>query len=98
MNIWEPRPRQPLVGVAVCAVLGIFAADRWSVEPLWSLALVVCGALVLLLRASTIGVWLFCALAFFSLHTLRHHGHAARELARICRRAARGAGHRDRLG
>ena len=82
MNIWEPRPRQPLIGLAVGAVLGVFAADRWPVEPPWALALLACGALALLLRASTVGGWLFCALAFFSLHTLRHHGHPARELAR----------------
>ena len=81
MSIWDPRPRQPLIGLAVGAVLGIFAADHWSVEPWWALALVACGAGVLLGRASTIGAWLFCALAFFSLHTLRHHGHAARAVA-----------------
>lgn len=82
MKLWEPRPRQPLVGLAVFAVLGIVAADRWAVEPLWAVGLVAASAVVALWRASTIGVWLFCALAFFSLHTVRHHGHAARELAR----------------
>ena len=82
MKFWEPRPRQPLVGLAVCAAVGIFAADRWAVEPLGALVLVVCGALGLLVRASTVGVWLLGVLAFFALHTVRHHGHAARELAR----------------
>ena len=82
MKLWEPRPRQPLVGLAVFAVLGIVAADRWAVEPLWAVGLVAASAVVAFWRASTIGVWLFCALAFFSLHTVRHHGHAARELAR----------------
>jgi competence protein ComEC len=82
MKLWEPRPRQPLVGLAVFAVLGIVAADRWAVEPLWAVGLVAASAAVAFWRASTIGVWLFCALAFFSLHTVRHHGHAARELAR----------------
>ena len=82
MNLWEPRPRQPLVGLAVCGVLGIVAAERWAVEPMAAAGLVVVGAAVLLWRAATVGVWLFAALAFFALHTVRHHGHAARELAR----------------
>ena len=82
MTLWEPRPRQPFVALALCAVLGIFAADRWPVEALWPLAFMAAGALALLWRPVTIGCWLFCALAFFSLHTLRHHGNAAGELAR----------------
>ncbi|MCE9611102.1 MAG: ComEC/Rec2 family competence protein [Chthoniobacter sp.] len=82
MNLREPRPRQPLAALAVWAVVGIFAADRWAVEPWWTVVLVACGGLALLWRASPIGVWLFCGAAFFSLHTLRHHGHAAKELAR----------------
>ncbi len=82
MTLREPRPRQPLVGLALCAVLGIFAADQWPVEARWPLALMGIGALALLIRPSTVGCWLFCGLAFFSLHTLRHHGHAARVLAR----------------
>ena len=82
MTLWEPRPRQPFVALALCAVLGIFAADRWPVEALWPLALLAAAALALLLRPITAGCWLFCGLAFFSLHTLRHHGNSAKELAR----------------
>jgi len=82
MKFWEPRPRQPLAALAVWAVLGIFAADRWAMDAWWMVALVAGGGLALLWRASPIGMWLFCGAAFFSLHTLRHHGHAARELAR----------------
>ena len=82
MTFWEPRPRQPFVGLALCAVLGIFAADRWPVAAQWPLAILAAGALALLLRPVTSGCWLFCGLAFFSLHTLRHHGHEAKELAR----------------
>jgi competence protein ComEC len=66
----EPRPRQPLAALAVCAVLGIVAADRWSVAPWWPVGALALTAVVLLIRPSTIGCWLFCALAFFSLHTL----------------------------
>ena len=82
MTLWEPRPRQPFIGLALCAVLGIFAADRWPVEALGPLALLAGGALLLFLRPSTVGCWLFCGLVFFTLHALRHHGHAAKELAR----------------
>ena len=82
MTLWQPRPRQPFVALALCAVLGIFAADRWPVEALWPLALLAAGALAVLLRPITVGCWLLCGLAFFSLHTLRHHGNAAKELAR----------------
>ena len=82
MTFWEPRPRQPFIGLAVCAVLGIFAADGWPVDALWPLGLMLAGGLAVLMRPSTAGCWLLCAGAFFSLHTLRHHGHAARELAR----------------
>jgi len=81
MTFWEPCPRQPLVGLALCAVLGIFAADRWPVEALWPVAMVVSGALILLLRPSTGACGLFCGLAFFALHTLRHHENEAKELA-----------------
>ncbi len=82
MTLSQPRPRQPFVALALCAVLGIFAADRWPVEASWPLALTAAVALALLLRPITVGCWLFCGLAFFSLHTLRHHGNAAKELAR----------------
>lgn len=82
MTLREPRPRQPFVGLALCAVLGIFAADRWPVDALWPLALLATGALALFLRPVVFGCWVFCGAAFFSLHTLRHHGSAAKELAR----------------
>jgi competence protein ComEC len=66
----ELRPRQPLAALAVCAVLGIFAADRWSVPFWWPVGAFAVAASVLLVRPSTGGCWLLCALAFFSLHTL----------------------------
>jgi ComEC/Rec2-related protein len=82
MSIWEPRPRQPLAALALCAALGIFAADRWPAAPRWPLALLAAFAILLLLRRSTPVGMAFCALAFFSLHTLRYYGSEARELAR----------------
>jgi competence protein ComEC len=70
MNLPELRPRQPLAALAVCAALGIFAADRWHVTPWWPAGAFALAAVVLLVRPSTVGCWLLCALAFFSLHTL----------------------------
>ena len=81
MTFWQPRPRQPLVGLALCAVLAIFAADRWPVDARWPLAAFALAGVVTFFRPTALGCWLCCGLAFFSLHTLRHHGHAARALA-----------------
>ncbi|MEA3209144.1 MAG: competence protein ComEC [Chthoniobacter sp.] len=82
MTLPELRPRQPFAGLAIAATLGIVAADRWSVPPLYVIAVLAPAAALLLWRPRTIACWIFTALAFFGLHTLRFHGHAARELAR----------------
>ena len=82
MTLPEPRPRLPFAGPAICAALGILAADRWPVPALWPLAALAVFALLLLVRPNTAGCWLLTAVAFFALHTLRHHGSEARELAR----------------
>jgi len=70
MNLWELRPRQPLAVLAGCAMLGIFAADQWHPAPWWPIGAFALVAAVLLIRPFTVGCWLLCALAFFSLHTL----------------------------
>ena len=77
----EPRPRQPLVALAAWAVLGIVAADRWNVAPWWPVGAFALTGAVLLVRPSTIGCWLLCALAFFSLHTLLIRSDEGRMLA-----------------
>ena len=82
MTLPELRPRLPFAGPAICAALGILAADRWPLPVLWPLAALAVLALAVLWRPSTPGCWLLAAVAFFTLHTLRHHGSAARELAR----------------
>ena len=82
MTFWEPRPRQPFVGLAIAAVLGIFASDHWPADALWPLLLFAASALVVLLRPSTVACWLCCGLAFSAVHTMRHHENPARELAR----------------
>ena len=82
MKLWEARPRQPLIGLALSAVAGILVADRWETPPLWALGFVALGTMAILLRPSTLAAWLLCALAFFELHTLRHYGSEARLLSR----------------
>jgi competence protein ComEC len=81
MNFWEPRPRQPLVPLALCAALGIFVADRWGVGPWWPLGAFALVAAFLLVRPSTPGCWLLCALAFFSLHTFHIQSEEGRMLS-----------------
>ncbi len=81
MRLPEVRPRQPFIGVALSAVAGIGAADRWEIDPLWPLGVLAVLALALTLKPRTVVCWLFTTCAFFALHTLRFHGSAARELA-----------------
>lgn len=83
MKLWAPQPRQPFVGLAVAAMVGIFAADRLSLGWPWAFAVAALGLIVLLLRPSPAACWLFFPLAFFELHTLRHGDSDARWLAKI---------------
>ena len=77
------RPRQPFVGIAFAAILGVVLADRWSL-PVW---LPAAGALLLALalwwRPRTGLCLAFTVAAFFALHTLRFHHHPARALAAL---------------
>jgi ComEC/Rec2-related protein len=77
----ELRPRQPFAGLALAAVAGIVAADRWPVPVLPLLIGLGPGALLLCWRPRAVGCWLFAGAAFFALHLLRYHGSAAREMA-----------------
>lgn len=75
------RPRQPFVGLAAAAVLGIVAADRWPVAfaPV-GIGLLI-GAAALWWRPRTLGCLAFTTAAFFGLHILRFHENPARDLA-----------------
>lgn len=66
MNAW---PRQPFVGIALGAVLGIILADRWPDWPV-GLALLVCLAVVALVRRSSLATCAFVAAGFFFLHSV----------------------------
>jgi ComEC/Rec2-related protein len=83
MKLWAPQPRQPFIGLALAAVLGIFAADRWEMPPVWTFAFTALGVLAVLLRPGVFTAWLLCGLSFFELHTIRHYGNETRLLARL---------------
>jgi len=83
MQFRLPQPRQPFILLALAAVLGVFAADRWEVSPLWAFGLAALGVLAVLVRPGAVTCGLLCALVFFEIHTVRHYGSEARELARV---------------
>ena len=83
MKFWPSQPRQPFVGLAIAALLGIFAADRCAAPLPWAFGVAVLGLLAILWRPATFTCWLFCAALFFELHTLRHWDSDARWLAGI---------------
>ena len=81
MLLPQIRPRQPFAGLAVAAVLGILAADRWPAPWLPVVILLALGAGLLWWRPRTLACWGFTAGAFFALHVFRFHDSAAREIA-----------------
>ncbi|MEP6669454.1 MAG: ComEC/Rec2 family competence protein [Chthoniobacter sp.] len=83
MKFWAPQPRQPLAGLAVAAMLGIFAADRWALPWPWAFGVATLGLFAILWRPGTLTCWLFCATIFFELHTLQQQGSDARWFADV---------------
>lgn len=78
----QMRPRQPFTGLAVAAVLGILAADRWPLPPMPVVIAFAAGVVLLWWRPRIAGCWALTFAAFFGLHVLRFHDNPARELAR----------------
>lgn len=83
MSFWPLRPRQPFIGLAIAAVLGIVAADHWEMPPGWAFALTAMGVLLVLLRPAVVTCWLLCSFVFFEVHTIRHYGSETRQFARF---------------
>ena len=81
MKLPELRPRQPLSGVALAAVLGIAFADRFALPVSSTLAAAAFACGVTLARPRIWNCWLLAALAFAALHTLRHGHSDAQRLA-----------------
>lgn len=76
------RPRQPLVVIALAALVGVAAAELCKVPLAWPVAATAVFAVPLFTKwRSTRLCAVFAALCFFSLHTLRHYHSAAHELA-----------------
>lgn len=81
MKFRAPLPRKPFFGLAIAAVLGIFAADRLALSVPWALGVAVVGMLWVLVRPGRLAAWLFCATIFFELHTFHRWDDDARWLA-----------------
>lgn len=81
MQLW--RPRRPLLPIALCAVAGIFAADFWEASLPIPLALFAVAALVVVKWPRTVSCWILAAVAFFTLHTVRHYHSEPRKLAQL---------------
>src|SRR3954463_12710067 len=78
----EIRPRLPFLGLAVASMLGIAAADFWRVKLLWPcLGMTILAMLLWKRRGSTWLCLLLMGLGFFVLHTIGHHGNAAKLLS-----------------
>jgi ComEC/Rec2-related protein len=65
-KVW---PRQPFIGLALAALVGILVADAWP-HPAIGIALVVALSVVALLKRSSLATYAFAAAAFFLLHAL----------------------------
>ena len=81
MKLFQLRPRQPLLGLAGFAALGIFAADHWALPIVWIAAAAGIALVVTLLRPRTVFCWGAAALVFAALHTLQTRESAAVRLA-----------------
>jgi ComEC/Rec2-related protein len=82
MQLPELRPRHPFVGIAIAAGLGVIVADRWTIPMDWLLAASGVAVLGALCWPRSVVCWLCTGLVFVTLHTVRHHGSAARALSR----------------
>lgn len=83
MKFWAPQPRLPFLGLVVAAMLGIFAADRWTLPLPWIFGIAAAGLLAVLLRPGWLTCWLFCATIFLELHGGQRWGNDARWLAEV---------------
>lgn len=82
MRFPEMRPRQPLMGVALAAVLGITLADWWVIDWRWLLLAAALCAAVTIWRPRAWLCWVLAGVGFATLHTMRHHHGEGGQLAR----------------
>ena len=81
MKLPALRPRQPLSGVALSAVLGIAIADQFALPVSYALTAAAVAVCVVIAKPRTWSCWVLVALAFATLHTLRYGHSDARLLA-----------------
>jgi hypothetical protein len=67
------RPRKPFLGIGIAAILGILIAEWWPVPLAWASGAAAAFALAALIFPRWWMCCVFSAVAFFSLHEVRHH-------------------------
>ena len=85
------RPRKPILGIGIAAILGILLAEWWPVPLVWAVGAAALFALAALIFPRW---WLCCAFsaaAFFALHEVRHHHSAGGALEGLLGAAPRTA-------
>ena len=72
-QMFSPRPRKPLFGIGIAAIIGILSAEWRPVALPWAVG----AAAALALATLVVRRWWMClafsAAAFFALHEVRHH-------------------------
>jgi len=81
MSLPHLRPRQPFIGLAFAALVGIVMADYWELPLRFLGAAVVVAAVLVWWRPRTAAGLALTALAFATLHTVRFHHDPARLVA-----------------
>ena len=76
------KPRQPFIGITLCAAFGIWCADRWPIGTALAFAALAVVALASLVCRTARLTLPFVACAFFALHTLQFQLNAGRALVR----------------
>ena len=83
MNPPTPFPRQPFLGLAVSAMLGILAADNWPQCSMPMVAVVGTIALAALISRSSLIVYALVGTGFFFLHSARTIDSPGKQWARV---------------
>ena len=81
MKLTNAWPRQPFIGIAIAAIIGIFVADQFA-YPRFGLLLTAGFAVIALLRRSSVATYILVASSFFALHSIRQTQSAAMRLER----------------
>src|SRR5438477_2077394 len=81
MKFWQ-HPRQPFIGLAFVAAVGILIADRLPLNPLPVAIALAIFALPLARWPFAPAAWLFAGCAFFALHNFHNFENPGRALSR----------------